>query len=162
MKSPEAVKSPEAPHSWIHPLYSYQGFRTCLKVLGIRPLNQKLTNSCMARNQHKLAGKTYSIWHVQSHKAWGRNESGDEKTDRWGRQAIIKSKSNRCWQGGDPGSEMTSGSPPDMSERGEVLQQEGTKENWRHVRRKDEKLLFTTAIIIHDHYSTEIPDLSVL
>ena len=28
------------------------------------------------------------------------------------------------------------------------------KENWCHVRRKDEKLLFTTAVIIHDHYST--------
>ena len=49
---------------------------------------------------------------------------------------------------------MTSEPPPDVSERREVSQQEGTKKTVRHVRRKDEKLLFTTAIITHDHYST--------
>ena len=144
------VKSLEAPHSWIHSLY--QGFRTCLKLLGIRSLNQKLTNS-WPEIKHKLAEK-HSILHVQISQAWGPNESGEEETDRCGRQAIIKSKCNRCWQGSDPGSEMTSRSPPDVSERGEISQQEGTKANWRLIRRKDENLFCTTAIITHDHYFT--------
>ena len=141
------VKSPEAPHSWIYP--PYQGFRTCLKLLGIRPLNEKLTNSWPEINTNYRE----NMYKSRS-EAWGRNESGEEETDRCGRQAIINSKCNRCWQGSDPGSEMTSGSPPDVSERGDISQQDGTKANWRHVRRKDEKLFFTTAIITHDHYST--------
>ena len=142
-------ESPEASHSWIYPLY--QGFRTCLKT-SMGTLIESENDQQLARNQHKLAGE-HSIWHVQLSQAWGRNESGEEETDRCRRQAIIKSKCNRCWQGSDPGSEMTGRSPPDVSERGEISQQEGTKANWRHVRRKDEKRFFTTAIITHDHYS---------
>ena len=75
------------------------------------------------------------------------------RRDRSMRKAgIVENKCNRCWQHSDPGREMTSGSPPDVSERGEVSQREDTKENWLHVRRKDEKLLFTPAVITHDHY----------
>ena len=88
----------------------------------------------------------HSIWHVQIWQAWGRNECGEEETDRCGRQAIIKSKCNRCWQGSDPGSKRTRGSPPDVT-KGRSLIARGHQEKWRHVRRKDEKLLFTTIII---------------
>ena len=64
-----------------------------------------------------MAGK-HSVWHVQISQEWCRNESGEEETDGCGRQAIIKSKCNRCWQSSDPGSEMTSGSPPTVTKRG--------------------------------------------
>ena len=45
---------------------------------------------------------------------------------------------------------MTSGSPPDVSERGEVSQQEGTKAIDAMSGGKT-KNFFTTAIITHDH-----------
>ena len=54
------VKSPEARHSWIHPLY--QGFRTCLKTFRDTPIESE-TEQKLARNQHKLAGK-HRIWHT--------------------------------------------------------------------------------------------------
>ena len=82
------------------------------------------TDQQLARNQHKLAENMYK----SRSEAWGRNESGEEETDRCGRQAIIKSKCNRYWQGSDPGSEMTGRSPPDVSERGEISQQRAPRQ----------------------------------